>query len=150
RTFRGGARNLSKAKGGGKSRRYHDETEERVSEQDGHEFRWALLALQRPPSRSLRSLLARRVFPDDIIAMNKKTRGGRGRGRGGARGVGQKRPWNRQAQTGQTSGGGGGGGVSARQQRVQQIQRRARMTVLRKRLGTGPKPVVSFSVGSRA
>ena len=98
RTFRGGARNLSKAKGGGKSRRYHDETEERVGEQDGHESRWALLALQRPPSRSLRSLLARRVFPDDIIAMNKKTRGGRGRGRGGARGVGQKRPWNRQAQ----------------------------------------------------
>ena len=40
--------------------------------------------------------------------------------------------------------------MSARQQRVQQIQRRARMTVLRKRLGTGPKPVVSFSVGSRA
>ena len=45
------------------------------------------------------------VFPDDIIAMNRKTRGSgvRGRGRGGgAAQAGQKRPWTRQSQVSNT------------------------------------------------
>ena len=47
-------------------------------------------------------------------------------------------------QAGQTA---GWGTVNVRQQRAQQIQRRARLTVLRKRLGTGgPKPVVFSGV----